>query len=70
MILPEHLNWDTVKHANGRHAKIPSWPQSITHHRGFLTIKLPLGCHDDNLGAMDVLKNGRLGEDNVRSAHS
>jgi hypothetical protein len=43
MILPEHLNQDTVKHANGRHAKNPSWPLSIAHHRGFLIIKPPPG---------------------------
>ena len=30
---------DTVKNANGRHAKNPSWPQSIAHHRGFLIIR-------------------------------
>ncbi len=40
MILPEHLNQDTVKHANGRHANKPSWPRSIAHHRDFLIAKL------------------------------
>lgn len=29
MILSEHLNQDTVEHANGGHAKDPSWPPSV-----------------------------------------
>jgi hypothetical protein len=56
MILPEHLNQDTVKHANGRHAKNPSWPQSIAHHRGFLIIKPSVTKHkaDPSLRQYDV----------------